>query len=161
VDGDRTYALGVSGDLVCVNTADGKLIWTKNLVKDFGGTIPRWGFSESPLVDGANVIATPGGSAATLVAMDKKTGAAVWKSQVSGGNEAAYSSAIAADLGGQRQYIQFLAGGVVGVAAKTGKFLWRYDAPASRGGINCSTPIYRDGFVFAASAYQNGGGLAS
>ncbi|MES2463703.1 MAG: PQQ-binding-like beta-propeller repeat protein [Armatimonadota bacterium] len=160
VDGDKLYALGVAGDLVCVNIADGKLVWQKNLVKDFGGSIPSWGYSESPLVDGGNVVATPGGTDATLVALDKKTGTPVWKSQVPSGNRVAYSSCIAADLNGQRQYIQFLAGGVVGVAAKTGKFLWRYDAPASRGGINCSTPIYRDGFVFAASAYQNGGGLA-
>ena len=50
-------------------------------------------------------------------------------------------------------------GGVIGLAAADGRFLWRYDAPANRV-ANCSTPIYRDGHVFAASAYQNGGGLA-
>jgi outer membrane protein assembly factor BamB len=160
VDGDRVYALGVGGELVCVSVADGKLVWQKSLVNDFGGNIPSWGFSESPLVDGGNVIATPGGNDATLVALDKKTGALVWKSQIPDRSRVAYSSCIAADLNGQRQYIQFLSDGVVGVAAKTRKYLWRYKAPASRGGINCSTPIYRDGFVFAASAYQNGGGLA-
>jgi outer membrane protein assembly factor BamB len=160
VDGDRVYALGVGGELVCVMSPMANWSGRKSLVNDFGGNIPNWGFSESPLVDGGNVITTPGGDDATLVALDKKTGALVWKSPSQDRSRVAYSSCIAADLNGQRQYIQFLSDGVVGVAAKTGKFLWRYKAPASRGGINCSTPIYRDGFVFAASAYQNGGGLA-
>src|SRR5205823_3981788 len=82
VDGDRLYALGESGDLVCLHVADGKLLWTKNLVHDFGGHVPGWGYSESPLVDGDKVIATPGGDAATLVALNKQTGDVIWKAQV-------------------------------------------------------------------------------
>ena len=56
-----------------------------------------------------------------------------------------------------KQYIQFLKHGVVGVAAKDGELLWRYNKPAN-GTANCTTPIYSDGYVFAASAYGNGGG---
>lgn len=160
VDGTFVYALGVGGDLVCLDVATGKLVWKKNLVSDFGGAVPRWGYSESPLVDGDNVIVTPGGSTATMVALNKKTGTVAWKSADPQGNTVAYSSAIAVDMGGQRQYIQFLTGGVVGVGAKDGKPLWHFDAPASRGGINCSTPIFDKGYVFAAAAYGHGGGLA-
>ncbi len=160
VSGAQIYALGVGGDLACLNVSDGAVRWKKSLVTDFGGRVPTWGYSESALVDGDNVIVTPGGDAAPLVALDKKTGAVVWKAQVPGGGRVAYASAIAADVDGQRQIIQFLAGGVVGLEAKSGKLLWRYDAPANRQGINCSTPIYRDKYVFAASAYQHGGGLA-
>ena len=76
-----------------------------------------------------------------------------------GGSGAAYSSAIPIDFGGQRQYVQFAAKGLIGVAASDGKFLWRYDKPANGMGINCSTPLYHDGMVFAASAYGGGGGL--
>jgi outer membrane protein assembly factor BamB len=159
VDGDRLYTLGESGDLVCLQVADGKLVWQKNLVKDFGGSVPNWGYTESPLVDGDKVIATPGGGDATLVALNKRNGEVIWKAQVPGGNEAHYSSIIAADVDGQRQYIQFLKGGVVGLAAKDGKFLWRYDSPAN-GTANIATPIYRDHHVFAASGYGTGGGLA-
>ena len=64
-----------------------------------------------------------------------------------------------ANVGGQRQYIQFLEGGVVGLAARDGRFLWRYTSPANRT-ANISTPIYRDNMVFAASGYRTGGGLA-
>ena len=73
---------------------------------------------------------------------------------------AAYSSAIAIDFGGQRQYVQFLATTVAGVSAADGKLLWRYDKPANGMKLNISTPIYHDGHVFAASAYGAGGGLA-
>lgn len=75
-----------------------------------------------------------------------------------GRSGAGYSSAIAIDFGGQRQYVQLLARTLVGVAASDGKVLWRYDRPANPMGINCSTPIYQDGLVFAASAYGAGGG---
>jgi len=159
VDGANIYALGVGGDLVCLETASGKLKWRKSLVTDFGGSMPGWGYSESPLVDGDKVIVTPGGRAATLVALNKNTGEVAWKSQVPEGDAAHYSSAIAANVAGQRQYIQFLRGGVVGVDARDGKFLWRYKEPAN-GTANCSTPIFRDNMVFAASAYGTGGGLA-
>lgn len=159
IDSDRLYTLGVAGDLVCMEAATGKKVWHKNLVKDFGGRVPRWGFSESPLVDGDRLVATPGSKDATLVVLDKMTGKTLFKSSVPGGGPAHYSSVIIADVDGQKQYVQFLRGGVVGVAAKDGKFLWRYDNPAN-GTANCSTPIFHDSHVFAASAYGTGGGLA-
>jgi len=76
-----------------------------------------------------------------------------------GGSGAAYASAIAIDFDGQRQYVQMTARALIGVAASDGKFLWRYDKPANGMGLNCSTPLYHDGMVFAASAYGAGGGL--
>jgi len=77
----------------------------------------------------------------------------------SGGAGAAYASPIAIDFDGQRQYVQLTARTLIGVAASDGKFLWRYDKPANRMGLNCSTPLYHDGMVFASSAYGAGGGL--
>jgi len=76
-----------------------------------------------------------------------------------GGGGAAYASPIAIDFDGQRQYVQLTARALVGVAASDGKFLWRYDKPANRMAINCATPIFHDGMVFASSAYGAGGGL--
>ena len=158
VDGDVLYALGFYGDLVCLETAEGKERWHKNLVSDFKGNVPDWGYSESPLVDGDKVIVTPGASAATLVALNKKTGEPIWKSSSPQGGRAHYSSVIVADVDGQREYIQFLQKGVVGVAAEDGHFLWQMDQPANRVS-NISTPIYSDHHVFAASAYGAGGAL--
>jgi outer membrane protein assembly factor BamB len=159
IDGDRAYVLGVHGDLACLQVSDGKLLWQKNLVADFGGRVPTWGYSESPLVDGDKVIATPGGTQATVVAFNKRTGDVAWKTLLPAGDRAHYVSAIAATVGGQREYIQVLATGVVGFAAQDGKPLWRYDAPANRT-ATIPTPIFRDNYVFACSGYNTGGGLA-
>lgn len=159
VDGDRLYAVGVGGLLVSLNAKDGKLIWKQDFVKDFGGAVPTWGYSESPLVDGNVVIGTPGGKNAAVVAFNKLTGTILWKAGVPGDDRAHYASSILANVDGQKQYIQFLSGGVVGLDAKSGKYLWRFDSPANRV-ANCSTPIFRDNMVFAASAYNTGGGLA-
>jgi outer membrane protein assembly factor BamB len=296
VDGDRLYVMGLAGNVVCLQAADGKIIWQRSLPADFGGRMPMWHFRESPLVDGDKVICTPGGVETTIVALNKLTGETIWKSIVperageaanrgqnanrpnvietdlllsaldknhdkaisadelaaapsvlltldknqdgklsedelappsSGSNGqnrrrgfggvirmmkahstmdsnedgvldaaeiknavaalkkidanrdgkltedevgmkhfgpqdtgAAYSSAITIDFGGQRQYVQFLATTVVGVSATDGKLLWRYDKPANGMKLNISTPIYHDGHIFAASAYNAGGGLA-
>lgn len=67
------------------------------------------------------------------------------------------SSAIVIDLGGKRQYVQLTASFLVGVSATHGNLLWKYDVTANGTGIHCSTPIYRDGLIFAASANGNGG----
>jgi outer membrane protein assembly factor BamB len=160
VDGDRIYVLSPNGDLVCLSAATGKRRWGKDLPKDFGGQVGGWAYCESVLIDGDRLVCTPGGKEATLVALDKETGDTVWKAAVpGGGNRAEYSSVVVADVGGQKQYVQFLAGGVVGVRAEDGKFLWRYAHPAN-GTANCATPVYHDGRVFAASSYGQGGGLA-
>jgi outer membrane protein assembly factor BamB len=159
VDGELLYVEGLGGDVACLEVKDGKLVWQRNLRGDFGGRTPMWSYRESPLVDGDKVIITPGAEDATLAALDKSTGKTMWKSRVPGGSGAAYASAIAIDFEGQRQYVQFVAKALVGVAASDGKFLWRYDAPANRMGINCATPVYQDGMVFAASAYSTGGGM--
>jgi outer membrane protein assembly factor BamB len=159
VDGERLYVLGLGGDLACLQVRDGKIVWQRSLTRDFGGRVPTWSYRESPLVDGDKVVCTPGGPDATLVALDKLTGKTVWKGQVPGSPGPAYASAIAIDFGGQHEYAQLTQRALVGVAASDGKFLWRYDRAANRTGINCSTPVYHDGLVFAASAYGAGGGL--
>jgi outer membrane protein assembly factor BamB len=158
VDGEFVYALGLNGDLLCLKVASGEEVWRTDLVKNFGGKPGGWGYAESPLIDGDKLLCTPGGKDATIVALDKKTGEPIWKCAVEGGDNAAYASIIAVDVDGRRQYVQFLGGGVVGVSAD-GKFLWRYNQPAN-GTANCSTALFSDGCVFAASAYGIGGGLA-
>ncbi len=156
VDGDRVYALGLAGVLVCLNAADGRVLWHKDLVKDFGGTAPQWGYAESVLVDNKFVICTPGGKENTLVALNKDNGEKVWGAAI--GDPAAYSSVIKAQIGRTAQYVAFTARGVVGVAASDGRLLWRYDAPASKH-PNIATPVWYRDTIFAASGYGNGGGL--
>lgn len=158
VDGELVYALGSDGDLVCVELASGKERWRKSLRQDFGGVPGVWAYSESPLVDGDKVVCTPGGKDATIVALNKATGDVAWKCPVPGGDEAAYASAVVVEAAGVRQYVQFLAKGVVGVDAKSGKFLWRFEKTAQGSPANIPTPVAHDGFVYTATG-RGGGGL--
>lgn len=157
VDGDFLYALGSDGDLVCIETGSGKIRWQKNLRKEFGGQPGQWAYAESPLVDGDVVVVTPGGAEATIVALNKKTGATVWKSAVPGGDPAGYASAIVVQGGGRKQYVQLLSQGLVGVDAKTGKLLWLYKE-AAKGPAQYFTPVARGEYVYGG-ALGVGGGL--
>jgi outer membrane protein assembly factor BamB len=156
IDGKVLYALGSDGDLACLELATGKTRWQKNLRKEFGGKPGIWAYSESPLIDGDVLVATPGGAQATIVALNKKDGSVIWTSAVPGGDPAGYASAVVIEAAGYRQYVQFLDKGVVGVDAKTGKFLWRYAEPG-KGPANMPTPIVRNGYVYAAASRMGGG----
>ncbi len=157
IDDNFVYALGSDGDLACLEAKTGKLRWQKSLRKDFGGEPGDWAYAESPLVDGDLVVVTPGGAQATMVAVNKKTGALVWKSGIPGGDKAGYASAIVVQGGGRKQYVQLLTKGIVGVDAKTGQFLWRY-ADVAKGPAQYFTPIAQQEYVYGG-ALGIGGGL--
>ncbi len=159
VDGELLYALGSNGDLACLETASGNIVWQKQLRTDFGGQPGQWAYSESPLVDGDALICTPGGSEATVVALDKRTGEVIWKAALPEADEAAYASAIVTAWGPSgKQYVQFLQKGLVGLDAATGKPLWRYAGTAEGSPANIPTPIAAGEFVYS-SAGRSGGGL--
>ncbi len=157
VESEFLYALGSDGDLACLETASGKARWQKNLRRDFGGKPGTWAYSESPLIDGDTLVCTPGGNEATVVALNRNTGAVIWKCAVAEGDEAAYASAVAVEVGGVKQYVQLLQKGLVGIDARTGKFLWRYSKPVSRYGANIPTPLASDGYIYSAAAGTGGG----
>jgi len=152
VEGDRLYAFSADGTLSCLDPKSGKRIWSLNVVKEFGGSVPHWGFSESPLIDGNRLILNTGGSGHAVVALDKMTGKIVWKSQ---SDRAAYSSAILAQTGGVKQVLTFTSQGAVGLRADNGELLWRYDNVANRT-ANIATPIFHNGHAFYSSDYGTG-----
>ncbi|HLQ45944.1 MAG TPA: PQQ-binding-like beta-propeller repeat protein, partial [Planctomycetaceae bacterium] len=158
VDGDRVYAMGCFGDLVCLDAKSGQRRWHKNVLKEFGfrdRTI-HWGICESPLIDGDKLIVTPGGSEATMVALNKNSGSVLWKSKAPGNPPAGYASAIAIEVGGVRQYVNFTARSLIGVRAADGEFLWQNNS-AANGTANCSAAVFHDNHVFYASGYGAGG----
>jgi outer membrane protein assembly factor BamB len=151
VDGERVYAFRANGELVCLGS-DGKVRWRKDYVKEFEARRPVFGYADYPLVDGDKLICTPGGEKATVVALNKSTGEIIWTCLVPRGDSAAYAAAVVAEVGGVRQYVNFLSKGVVAVSAE-GKFLWRYDGITNRT-VNVYTPIVRGDRVFCASGYD-------
>ena len=157
VDGDRVYALGSDGDLVCLDAANGDVVWKKQLRTDFGGQPGQWAYAESVLIDGEGLVCTPGGAAATMVVLDKSNGEEVWKAALPEADQAAYASIVKAQNG--KQYVQFLQKGLVGLDAATGKPLWRYARTAEGSPANIPTPIVDGNLVYSAAG-RSGGGLA-
>jgi outer membrane protein assembly factor BamB len=153
VDGDRVYALGARGDLLCARTSDGKALWTVSFVNEFGGVVQDWAYTESVLVDGDQVICTPGGSKATMAALDKFTGRTKWQTAQLV-EKAHYSSPIVIEHGGQRQYVKLTEKKLFGIQAATGKVLWSADFPGRVAVI--PTPIYADGQIYVSAGYQVG-----
>ena len=156
VDGHLLYALGSDGDLVCLETANGKQRWRKHLVADFAGRPGDWAYAESPLLDGHALICTPGGTNATMLALNKLTGALIWKCPLPEADDAGYASAVVAEFSGVRQYVQFLAQGLAGVEANTGHPLWRYARTAKGAPGVAMTPIVSDGFIFNSTSFARG-----
>lgn len=161
VDGDRVYAIGTEGDLVCLDAESGEMIWRRKFDEDFGSqSTPGWKFCESPLIDEGQLICTPGGADATMVALNKENGDVIWKFAVpdlgaKGGDNAGYSSPIVAEICGVRQYVHMIGRGVVGVDAATGRFLWGYNRIANNV-ANVTPPVVRGDYVFATTAYNTG-----
>jgi outer membrane protein assembly factor BamB len=152
VDGDRVYAMGGKGELGCFSTKDGKKLWSLNMTSE-GGKVPGWGYTESVLVDGPNVICTPGGPKGAVMALDKMTGKKVWQS-AEWTEPAQYSSIIAVDHNGARQYLQHTSTTFAGVNAKDGKVLWKVDFPGKTAVI--PTAIYKDSKAYMSAGYGAG-----
>jgi len=155
IDGDRLYALGGNGDLSCLDARAGKVFWSKNVLKEFGGSNTRWGISESPLVIGDKVLVNAGGPNASIVALKKSDGSVIWKSQ---SDEAGYSSAIPLNVNGSTQVVFFTGARALGLDLKDGKLLWDYARP-SNDVANVATPIARANRIFISSDYGTGGGV--
>jgi outer membrane protein assembly factor BamB len=157
VDGDRIYVLTETGDLASLRVQDGAVAWQRNILQEFGGRNIDWLISESPLVDGTNVVVSPGGRGAGMAALDKMTGKTVWVSKELS-DRAGYSSPIVAAVQGVRTIMTLTSEAGVGVRASDGKLMWRHPA-VSNSTANIATPVFFDNKVFYSSDYGTGGAL--
>lgn len=158
VDGDRVYVVDGNGVVVCSSTSDGKVVWQKSLTKEFEGKkADSWGYSESPTIDGPLLICTPGGSKATVVALDKATGETRWTCARPNDEGAGHSSVVISYVGGRKIYVQNTAGGPMGIDAKSGQLLWTYAIKKPTAFI--PSPIVKDDYVLSVAGYNTGGAL--
>jgi len=153
IDGDRVYALGQFGDLVCLNAASGAEIWRVDLRSDLGGNHSRWNYAESPLIDGDKVIVTPGGRAGSVAALNKQDGSVIWRSR-QWTDEPQYVSTIISEIGGRRHYIQLSQQSLVGLDANSGEIFWRIPRRGATAVI--PTPVIHENIVFVTSGYNIG-----
>lgn len=153
----KLWALGAEGDLRCFEAKTGKLLWSKNILKDNGASNLQWGMAAAPLIVDDKVIVLPGGkSGKSVVAYNKLTGASVWKSL---NDTQAYVSPMLVTLAGKRQILVETSNRVVGLAIEDGSLLWETSWNTDMG-INCSQPVVIDGSrLFLSSGYGKGAAL--
>jgi outer membrane protein assembly factor BamB len=158
VDGDWVYAQSGLGELQCLNVVDGQVRWRVNFRQDFGAAflgedsrIPgaaEHGYTGSPLVVGARLVACVGGTnGAGIVCFDKNNGNVLWKAQ---NDLAAYAAPIQATLAGVEQAVCFTVEGLIGLGLADGKLLWRVPFRTSYG-RHCATPVAGGDWVVAGS----------
>lgn len=155
VEAGKVYALSGNGELISLDAKTGKPIWSLNMLDKFGGSNITWGISESPLVIGEKVLVNAGGPGASIVALNKKDGSLIWKSQ---SDRSGYSSAIPVTIGNTTQVVFFTHTRALGLDVKDGKLLWEYPRAANNV-ANAATPIARGNRIFISSDYGNGAGL--
>lgn len=151
VENDRVYTLGAEGDLFCFNIADGTVVWSRDLKKDYGTKAALWGYAAHPLIDGDKLLCLAGGPGSHIVAFNKTDGKEIWKSTTS--PEQGYSPPTIIEFGGVRQLILLRPDAVSSVNPETGKEYWSIPYEASNGSIIMS-PILCGDYLYAAG-YSN------
>jgi outer membrane protein assembly factor BamB len=120
-DQGRLYTIGVTGLLTCWEAASGTQHWQKDLLKEFGAANLFFGFSSSPLVVDDKLVVMVGGPEASMVALDKRTGAVRWQA---GKDKASYSSPILIPHGGERLIVTLTAAGLMALKPADGAIVW-------------------------------------
>jgi outer membrane protein assembly factor BamB len=163
VEGDRVYTCSGYGDLACFNAITGEMIWSYKGSEENKGTYGSWGIAESLLIDGNRIFYSPGGPETMTIALDKSNGTVIWKSP--GLNDKpGYVSPILANYAGKTMIINISLGHVFAVDASNGDILWKVPHEQSSDPglrrfelIKCTTPLYKDGMVYATGGYDTGG----
>jgi outer membrane protein assembly factor BamB len=151
VEEDRVYTLGAEGHLFCFNVADGRVLWQKDLKETYQTKAALWGYSAHPLIDGDRLLTLAGGEGSHVVALDKRTGAEIWRASDS--PETGYSPPTIIEYAGVRQLILLQPNAVVSLDADSGKKLWSVPYEASNGSIIMS-PIRVGEYLYVAG-YNN------
>jgi outer membrane protein assembly factor BamB len=147
------FAISQYGEVAALNFKDGKEVWKKDLIRDFGGRLPEWGFSSAPVVDGDKLLLSAGSASGAVVAVDKKTGKSLWQTAELT-DEVHYSSVVIATIDGVKQYIQLTLKSLAGINPADGKLLWRVKFPGNVAVI--PTPIVYGNLVYITSGYAVG-----
>lgn len=147
IDGNLVFTLGAEGNLCCLELESGKLVWKKELKKDYKTKSALWGYSAHPLIDGDNLITLAGGQGSHIVALNKKTGKEVWKSLSA--PEQGYSPPTIIEHAGKRQLISFRPGSVSSIDPKTGKEFWTVPYEATSGSV-IMAPIKFKNYLYVA-----------
>ncbi len=160
VDGTNIYVNSGLGNVACLDVSTGSIKWQVQTVEQFDGDYHSWGIAESPLIVDNMVIATPGGTDASVVALDKNTGKTIWTTKGLS-DKGSYCSPILVERGGKKIIVTMLENHFVGINAANGAVLWKDAFKEYQEGkeINPVSPVYVDGMIYTTSGYDDGGAM--
>ncbi len=150
----KVYSVGTMGDFFCLDAEGGRVLWSKNLLKDFKAEINAWGYAAAPLIDGKRVIALAGGRpGACAVALDKDTGTEVWRALDV--DDFGYSAPEIIEAGGKRQLIVWTPKALSSLDPETGKVHWEQPF-ALTSGLSVASPIHdaQESRLFVTAFYN-------
>ena len=151
IENNRIYLIGGMGELVCLSTNGGDVIWRKDPLKDFGGKNMHWGNVESVLLTDEAALYVTGGDQTTLVAYQKETGELLWKSKSRSGSKS-YASSSLVEWGGMKIVLVQTSDDLIGIDAGNGNILWSYNTiqyHTEKGkGEAANTPLFYNGDIF-------------
>lgn len=149
------YMMSSFGLISAMDLKTGDIVWKVDLIKDYGAQNIKWGLTENLLIIEDMLIATPGGKDHSVVSLNKKTGEMIWSSKATG-DMSAYCSPQVADHKGKKLIFTHTANDVICIDAANGEFMWNFTFP-NEWSVHPNTPIYKDGMLFCASGYGQGG----
>jgi outer membrane protein assembly factor BamB len=161
---DLIYVGTGMGDLYCVTKENGKIVWSKDMIKDFGGILPLHGHSEAALIEGNKVFWTPGGKEFNVVALDRFTGTVIW-SDKGFGERSGYNPPKLIEFPTRNIVVTFSAYHMMGFDSKTGKLLWSHEQDnfpmdkrtPGNGDTHGNTVLYENGSIYYAAGDGNCG----
>jgi len=145
------YTLGAMGHVHCLDAANGKLLWSKDFVADYGAELPEWGLAASPFI-WRDLVILHGGIRPNgcFVAFDRKSGEEKWRA---GADPAGYATPILIERGGTEQLVCWTPANILSLNPGTGEILWSVPYPVTYG-VSIAMPVYADDLVFVAGYWE-------
>jgi len=155
VAGGLLYIMSGNGRLVCLEESSGKIVWQKELFRDFDGRNITWGATETLVVDGEVIYCTPGGEKNNVLALNRLNSDLIWSGQGKS-EKSAYCTPLIVELPARKILVTMTENHILGLDTKDGRLLWSHPQ-TNEYSVHANTPLYHDGSLFCYSGYGQGG----
>lgn len=152
--GNLLYVSSGTGEISCLKSENGEILWTKSMLNDFHGKKPIFGYAQSLLINDSIVYAMPGGTDTNIVALNRYNGDIIWISKANG-EIPAYNSPKLIDINENQVLVTYSKESFLGIDAKTGKLLWSESFTAKYPN-HANTILYEDSAIYTAAPIGHG-----
>lgn len=153
VVGNLVYVVSGKGETACLNRKDGSKVWSVNLFTDLHGKNTIFGYSEGMLVKDQMLYCSPGGADTNVVALDRFTGAMLWKCKGMG-QLSAFCSPSIIQRGKHNILLTFSELSMLGIDADNGKLLFTHKQD-TLGNVHSNAPIFDNGYLYYVAGDGN------